>query len=591
MITLPDSLQAAALAQGHAPRTLVEVATVEGTYRFAEEAIRWSGYDYSPRLQNPAEVSASLDGSADGTVPSGNTSIVLANPDGFVSRKRCWQGAAATVREVFLGVDSVSVRTTRFTVTGVNADRANATLSCDDVLGAATDAPVPPREHTITLERWPNVDVGGNAIGQAVPRVYGECYAPLFLVDQRSTPGDRYVACTDTASLRGMVVERWDGGFSPVTASSFFADTWSATAATRGGLAVFEVELAPLIPNLGAVRFAHLTSPLGAFVTPAQVFADVMTLAGMGHLVDSDANLAAHTAYLANSHACDASLTGVVGLRPLLGALAHDGLCRFRLGDTLALIPVASSAPVGSFYPGNILAGTLAIEDVPLRDIASDRVVFYRDRTTDPAIQSFRRAAVGSGAQTATEAVFLGRPSVVQRVAGTWAALEYHGRRRYRFQTPMTATALEAGDPVTFTHSLAGVDGVRCEVLAARRAGESIAWTLREQPIEAFAVPNLPADPAFEILYQRLPYTGASWSLTDVPPFTVTVSHRLARAPDSVRTVTNLGVWGFTVQASLTAATTTTATIRTAVVGGGPFQLADTLLAWDLRCPTANPAF
>lgn len=598
MRTLTTSLQAAAQAAATEPRVGVTCYATDGTYRWAQEPLTWSGIDYTGRLLDPGALSASIDGGAVGLVPAQRISIKLANADGWASRKRpeVWRGRRVDVTEFFADVQSDTVRTTAFTVVGAASDAATFTLECEELLASARRTLVPPDQYRITRTKYPNLDEGSPLLGQIIPRIYGRAYMPLLLVDQRSSPGDLYAACVGVASLSGLVAETFLGAFTPVTtaADSFTVgpvnviQPYSAFTATRDGLTVTEVAMARGVPagNPPVPRFAELTSPLGEFVTPAQVVADLFTLAGINAFVDSDALLTAHSYYLATSHFVDCALTVQRPLEDWLGDLCHDGLLRIRMRDTIVVEAIRSAAPVMSFHAGNVLAGTVRVEDVHVGTEESRRTVLYRERTTDPTAISQAFWDAGSGAAVVREAPFIGRASVATRVARTFANAEAAGVRRYAWGSTVKAAALEEGDVVTLTHSHVAADRRRVEVLGVTRQGDTVSITAREAPVSIFALGTpVPDRTNFRFGYQRVPYAAGSFVTTTTSRTQViTGSHQMQVTPTAVAAIS---VIREAIVSSLMTATDSTFQVANTVnaqwVG---INFALLLRAWDLRGPT-----
>lgn len=600
MITLTTSQQAAALAPATEPRIGVTIYALDGTYRVAQEQLTWSGLDFQPRLLDPGNLQASIDGGAVGLVPSQRVSVQLANGDGWASQKPAvaWRGRRVDVTQFFLDVPSDAVRTTAFTCVGAQGDATTFTLECEELLAGARRTLVPPDDHRITKVMYPNLDDGSPVLGTIVPRVYGRVYVPLTLVDQRSSPGDLYVGAAGVASMSGLVAEIYQGGFTPVTtaADSFtvglinVVQPYSSATAIRDGLTVTEIAMARGVPadNPPVPRFAELTGPLGEFVTPAQVAGDLFQLAGLAALVDSDALVAAHSTYVANAHWIDAAITQQRPLEDWLGDLCHDGLLRVRMGTKIVVEAIGSSAPVTSFHAGNILAGTVRVDDVHLGTEESRRGVLYRERTTDPFAVSQAAWDAGSGATSLRQAPFVGRASVANRLAQTYAQQEAAGVRRYSWGSTIKAVALEEGDIVTFTHSHVAADRARLEVLTVNRAGDTVSITARNAPVSIFAVGAGPPDRTnFRFGYQRIPYNAGSFITTPTSRTQViTGSHQMGTTPT---VVTAVPLVREAVVSSLVSATDSTFQVANTVNAQLTGQnMAVILRAWDLRGTAAT---
>ncbi len=595
MITLTTSQRAASLAPANEPRVGVTITALDGVYRVAQEACTWSGLDFSARLLDPGALIAAVDGLAGGIAQAQRFSVRLADADGRFARKRpdTWRGRRVQVDEFFLDVPSAAVRSTVCTVVEASADANTFTLACEEQLAAARRTLIPPDTHRITKAKYPNLDDGAPQLGQIAPRVYGRVYTPLVLVDQRSTPGDLYCACAGVSSLSGLVAEVFNGAFTPVTtaADSFTVglinpvQPYSSQTTTRDGLVVTEIAMARGVPagNPPVPRFAELTSPLGEFVTPAQVAADLFSMAGVGNLVDSDALLTAHSYYLASSHFLDCALTVQRPLEDWLGDLCHDGLLRIRMRDKIVVEAVRSLAPVGSFHAGNILAGSVRWTDVHLGSEESRRAIEYRERTTDPLAVSAAAWDAGSGAAVVRVAPFIGRASVARRVVQTIAQQEAMGVRRYAWGTTVKGIAYDEGDVVTLTHSHVGASQLRVEVLGVTRRGDLIDIEARESPVAVYVIGQGPPDRTnFRFGYQRVPYAAGSFVTTTTSRTqVVTGSHQLMATPT---VATAVPLVREAVVSSLVSATDSTFqvanTVNAQVIG---INMATLLRAWDLR--------
>lgn len=605
MLTLTTSQQAALDAAVTDVRVVVEVDALTGTYRWAETPLRWSGRDYSGRLLNPAGLRSSIEGATQGIVTAPSITIEVADGDGLLTRKRptIWRGVPCRVRTVLTEIDSDVLRSVDYTVTGFSAEGGVARLTAEHALQVGWRTLVPAT--LITKDRWVNIDDGSPVLGRPVPQVFGRCYAPLLLVDQRSSAGDRYVVCAGSASFPGAVVEWWQGAFSPVFAPPGigWTETYTATCADRGGLQVSEVTLAAGIPagNPPTPRYLDVEATFelggGNYERPTHAFAVLLYEAGLSAHLDAAAWLAADSYYRVTSHTFDCALTVQRPFSDWLDDLAHDGLCQFRVTSAgIAIFPIASRAMVDSFHPGNILAGTLRVTDAPLGSEGSWRILTYRERTTDPFPEVSERPLAsraewqaGSGTLVERVSPFIGKQSVAQRVVRAHAQIEAAGVRRYEFASTVRKAALEVGDAVSLTHSAVGADNLRCEIIAIAQDRDVYQFTLREAPLSMYDVGTLPADRTdFGFSFQRVGYNAGyylvqSSTLLVQNSQTVIGSHQLAKTPVAIAPV--LAMAGYTVQCSLIAGATTNASQFTVLNVSQVYGVSiDTLLlGWDVR--------
>lgn len=590
MLTLTSSQAAAAASETCEPRILVEIDTGGGTMRFAEELVTWSGVDYTARLLNAGALTATIEGTGAAVYTPRRFTVELANADGWASRQRpsYWRNRTVRVKQVFLDVESDAVRTQTYVVAGMSADGVKATLTCEDALSPVLSLPVPSQR--ITAQRFSGV-AGLPAEGQPIPLVYGRCYVPLLLIESNSY-AHRYIAGAGVCSLSGAVVEldpvtrEISQITSPYTVGIGFSVTAPYTLTTRtvDGVTFSEVLFDGMarIAYAAEGRYADITGPLGGNVTPAQVLADLLTnQAGAnqpaGTFVDSDTLVTAHSAAVGMGLYVDAALTTALPLERVLGALAQDGLIRALPGASLRLSMQCSRSVVASFCPANILDGTFTVEDQHNRATETQRIVRYTERAWPPVTLAEVAYVVQSGSTVEQAASFLGRRTSAMTAARIGAQEAAYGARRYRFATALKPIAVEPGDLVSLTHSLAALSAQQCEVLDAVYETSRIAWTLRELPTVALDGANMEADQPFWLYTQRIPYNQGSRAANVALSFTS--SHQLGRTP--IR-ATEIAILGNLCTASLVSATDSTWTCVTVSSLSSSYRWETILRGWDL---------
>ena len=106
------------------PRVLVTITTREGTFRFAQERLKFGTDWYEPRLAGPIQIQSDIRAGGNST-PSGRTvSLELVNADGFFSE---W--TPDVYRQGNIQIDEVlqdaaaTLRTTNFIATAASFDR------------------------------------------------------------------------------------------------------------------------------------------------------------------------------------------------------------------------------------------------------------------------------------------------------------------------------------------------------------------------------------------------------------------------------------------------------------------------------------
>lgn len=584
------------------PRSLVEIDTTDGTLYLSTEPFVWSGKQYLARVLDVGAI-ATANG-ADFSVPTAKSiTITLANADGFMSRQpqEYWRGQALRIKEILANVESYALRSWAFTITGTQMnDSTTFTLQGEEYWATYRRRLVP--NVLITKERYPYISDSLKLNPQPIPLIYGRCMAPLILVDNRSQGDSAFVflACVGSATLMGDVKQH---KASNVGAGSQAGDltTYSGSYSVRyrrisGDIPVTELVLTGASIGGGdAIDDCYADLAFGSG-TPDRVLVDLLTnpwagagVTGMNSfaVVDSVSLAAANSFYVATTLSFDCALTTARPFEDWLGDWMRDSMTRVNLRDQIYLTPVGSQAIQGTFDVQNVLNGSLRMEDIPLSNEVSRWNVQYRERTR--GLESIRSATwnAGNGADAVAKSLFIGRQTVAQRIAQTYAKRGNTGIRRYAFRTTVVAANMEDGDLCTILHPHVGATPITCELDSTTRKDGLYDLTLRQGKPDPFVLEQPGQDLPFQRTYQRV--VAGSYAIPKTPTVaTFTGSHNINQLPGYMKVIPKPGfattIWenGGLVSASYDRLSSTGSTFVVQYTGITSLAAQDMFLYFDL---------
>lgn len=583
MITLSTSLRAAISEASIEPRLLIDIDTPLGMMRFAQEPLVYNGFPYAARLLGGIELAQDLAGGATGAPTARNISIPLANPDGYLSQwpPTFWRNRTVTAREVIRGVDSFALRTQLFTTTGLQMDPRQFSLEAADLWGDVARQLVP--AITLTQTMYPNMT--DDLVGAPGTLLYGRSLVPLVLVDELSGLDARFFACVGSAdwgSTSATVVERFAN-------TLFVVESVAIARRVVSGIPVTEILIrSPIRANgTGTVtpKYADLVSYQGREgLFPDEVVVDLLQNPYAGDTgigADSDTLLTARSFYMASSLTFSCVLTQQRALDEYLGSWAHDALTHMTLRDKLRLTPQNSRTAVASFSVGTILRDSWSVTDVNVGVEESTQQITYTERTqANPLTETF---VGGSAAVAQFTSPFIGTAPVAQQVAQYWGKRNAAAIRSWQFGAALGQIAVEPGDLVTLTHSIAGAQNQLAEVVTLVDRDGQLTLTAQALAPDIFAVTGLPASLPFRRQAQRVYTRSISYALTPtVNSFSFASSHQLYGTPVLATAVLQNLQYAPLLQSSLVTANDSVFSVLFFSVGSVP-NLGATVEYLDLR--------
>lgn len=624
MIPLSATLRDRLSAPGVIPRTLVDLSTPWGVYRFSTEPCRWSGLDYRGRLMAEPEIVTALAGT--GLTAPKTVRLDFANADGWFSRKPpdFFTGRPITIRQVLLDVASEPIVTFAWFGTGGQLlDPTRYQLTAEDILGPYRRELVPRDVLRVTRTDFPAIPDGSDALGRVIPVTRG-----LYPVVPMHFVAEGISSMTGAGALFTVMQAGGIGALTPPDEPviyQLFDGELTQVASVRcdrltlasGHEIAVAYQASP--PRFGGgdvlPHFALPADPIRGQGVAAPAGTDEHYAARIGHeILTNSAMAGVESAYIdrdsfatAWSHYFAAGLTTRVSfdtqrtVEEVLDDFCYDARAFFRVKDRISMHLQSSRAPVGAFTHANIIAGTLRMEDIALGQRgALQRITYPRrvptsaeraagDDAFDVARQSVAEWSAGSGTPDIHDALFLDSRIAATRTAEGWARREAVGARRYSWESGMYGAPFEEGDLVTLTHSL--VAGPRIvELETVRRQGPRLRFMVRESgpavftqeaPVVATLGAALP--PARSLF---VPYCNDSAALNPGSPVLFASSHSLGsgaggRTPARASARWIVPAIGISAQTSfITANNSLFVTVLTTAVSA---NLQNTLAGWVIR--------